>query len=67
MPRLASTVRHRTRVICASWAVFFATFGLTSALPFAPFGILPLAVALAATVAVVPVLHVQFGVRELGE
>lgn len=59
-------MRHRTCVICASWVVFFATFGLTLALPFTPFGVLPLAVALAATVAAVPVLHVQFGVRGLG-
>jgi hypothetical protein len=53
-------------VICASWAVFFATFGITVALPVAPFGVLPLAVALAVTVAAVPVLHVQLGVRGLG-
>lgn len=59
-------MRHRTRVICASWAVFFATFGITVALPVAPFGVLPLAVALAVTVAAVPVLHVQLGVRGLG-
>ena len=54
-------------MICASWVVFFATFGLTLALPFTPFGVLPLAAALVATVAAVPILHVQFGVRGLGE
>jgi hypothetical protein len=54
-------------VICASWAVFAATFGLAHALPFALAGVLPLAVALVATVTAVPVLHVQLRVRGLGE
>jgi len=62
-PAVSRSVRHRTRVILASWAVFFAAFGLTHALPFTPFGLVPLTVALVATVASVPVLHVRFGVR----
>jgi len=36
-------------------------------LPFALAGVLSLAVALAVTVAAVPVLHVQLGVRGLGD
>lgn len=54
-------------MILASWAVFAATFGLTRALPATPFGVLPLAVALVATVVAVPVLHVRLGARDVAE
>lgn len=60
-------MRHRTRVIGASWAVFAATFVLARALPVTLFGVLPVVVALTATVAAVPVLHVQLGARRAAQ